>query len=80
MPPGDKYPVFHNYYHFKQQLLESVSIDRKTGMSVVAAFTTYTAVSGMTVCGRQLTNRNSALAWFPVSGNDCFAFVMRPRD
>ena len=43
MPPGDKYPVFHNYYHFKQQLLESVSIDRKTGMSVVAALLSFAA-------------------------------------
>ena len=25
----------------------------------------------MTVVGRQLPNRNSALAWFPVTGNVC---------
>jgi len=35
---------------------------------------------GMTVSGRQLPNRNSTLAWLPVSRNDRFVPVMRPRD
>jgi len=46
VPPADKYLVFHNYYHFKQQLLESVSIDRKTGMSVVATLLSFTGARG----------------------------------
>jgi len=49
---------------------ESVSTDCMMGTATYAAFTTYTAVSGMTVCGRKyaLATASSCASTLAVNG------------